>query len=414
MIKRDINDTLRNEGPDAVRARHDRAQEWSAGNGPDLQSDQQQAPLPWIDISNWDKEPVPQQEWTVLNRIPARQCVLFSGTGEIGKSTVGLHLAAAHVLARDWLHSSPEPGPAWVIDAEDEGKVLHYRLAAIIQHYNRELGAIAADDEDERRVTFASLASKGLRIMSWAGQDAVLATVNRIGKIEPTPLYRQVLEEAGDAKHKPKTIVIASSANVFAGSEIDRSQVQQFVGLLTRLAMTANGSVVLISHPSLEGMKTDTGISGSTQWHNAVRARFYMKPFKSDNDQPADTELREIVFKKNQYGPISDSILLRYQSGLFLPIKSVSSLNKQASENRAEEVFLLLLSRFKRANRNVGDKPGTSYAPAIFAKEEEARTEGLSNRHLADAMRRLFKDEVITLEQYGKHEHHRITFAKEK
>ena len=52
-------------------------------------------------------------------------------------------------------------------------------------------------------------------------------------------------------------IGIASSANVFAGNENDRSQVQQFITMLTHAAMTAHCSVVLISHPSLTGLQSD-------------------------------------------------------------------------------------------------------------------------------------------------------------
>ena len=108
----------------------------------------------------------------------------------------------------------------------------------------------------------------GLKITSLFGQDAVLATPARDGKMEPTPLYRQLLQVTGDIK--PKMIAIASSANVFSGSEIDRTQTQQFIGLLNRLATTAVGAVVLIAHPSLTGINTDTGLSGTTQWHNAI------------------------------------------------------------------------------------------------------------------------------------------------
>src|SRR4029453_10133392 len=38
-------------------------------------------PPPWIDMSRWDDEPVPEQEWAVCDRIPLRQCALFSGEG---------------------------------------------------------------------------------------------------------------------------------------------------------------------------------------------------------------------------------------------------------------------------------------------------------------------------------------------
>src|SRR5262245_15012620 len=83
-------------------------------------------------------------------------------------------------------------------------------------------------------------------VMSLTGRDALLATVSRAGRIEETPPYSQLLEAASDIR--PKMIGIASSANVFAGNEVDRNQVQQFIGLLMQLAIRANASVSLIGH----------------------------------------------------------------------------------------------------------------------------------------------------------------------
>jgi hypothetical protein len=116
-VRPDINDALRAGGPDAVRARHDKARKYT-GRGLNsshndglrppssglekakTQETKTQPPLPFINMSNWDNEPVPEQDWVVLNRIPRRQCVLFSGEGSAGKSTEQLHLSAAHVFGR--------------------------------------------------------------------------------------------------------------------------------------------------------------------------------------------------------------------------------------------------------------------------------------------------------------------------
>ena len=342
-------------------------------------------PLPFIDMSRWDDEEPPEREWAVHERIPLRQVTLFSGEGAAGKSTVQLHLSAAHAIARDWLGTTPMPGPAIFVDAEDDGDEIWRRLAAITRHYG---------------VTFEDLINGGLHLISLAGDDAVLATVTRSGKVEPTPRYQQLLEAAGDIK--PKMIGIASSANVFAGEENTRPQVQQFIGLLARIAIVANGAVQLISHPSLTGINSDTGLSGTTQWHNAVRARSYMKSIKPEaGEQPKD-DLREIVFKKNNYGPLSESIVLRWQNGLYLPVPGMNNLDKVAREAKAEEVFLALLQRFTRENRVVSDKPGTSYAPALFAKEDEATKVGLGSKNLAEAMRNLFKASKIQNEFHGR------------
>jgi RecA-family ATPase len=187
------------------------------------------------------------------------------GEGAAGKSTVELHRSAAHVLGRDWLGTMPELGPAIFVDAEDEVNVIHRRLAAVARHYG---------------VTFAKLIKDGLHIMSLVGRDAVLATVSRSGKVEATALYKQLVQAAGDIQ--PKSVTIASCANVFTGDENNRTQVTQFVGMLTHVAIVANGSVSLIGHPSLTGINSDTGLSGTTQWHNAVRARYYMKSPKHE------------------------------------------------------------------------------------------------------------------------------------
>jgi RecA-family ATPase len=338
--------------------------------------------LVFIDMSRWDDEPTPEQEWIVYNRIPRRECVLFSGEGGAGKSIEQLHLSVAAVLERDWLGIIPEQGPVIFIDAEDDEKVLHRRTKAIAAHYGANI---------------TEMIKGGLHLASWRGCDAALAVVARNGQILPTPLYKTLLETAGDIK--PVMIGIAASANVFAGNENDRAQVQQFIGLLTRVAMVADGSIALISHPSLAGINTETGLSGTTQWHNSVRARYFMRGVKPEAGEPLDTDLREIVFKKNNYGSISESIVLRWNNGLFLP---ADGLDPTAKEAAAKEVFLKLLKRFRTANRNASDKPGPTFAPALFAKEDEARSAGLTSKNLERAMRQLFRDKQIVNEEYGK------------
>jgi RecA-family ATPase len=127
-----------------------------------------------------------------------------------------------------------------------------------------------------------------------------------------------------------------------------------------------------------------------------------MKSPKPEAGEQADSDLREIVFKKNNYGPVSETIVLKYQNGLFLPLPGVASLDKVAQQTRAEEVFIDLLRRFAAANRNVSDKSGSSYAPALFAREDEAKRAGVNSKALEAVMRRLFKLGRIWNEPYGR------------
>jgi RecA-family ATPase len=196
-------------------------------------------------------------------------------------------------------------------------------------------------------------------------------------------------------------IGIAASANVFAGKENDRAQVQQFVGLLTRVAMVANGSVALISHPSLTGITSESGLSGSTQWHNSVRARAVLRGVKPEAGELIDTDLREIIFKKNNYGPIAETIKLKWSNGLYLPITG-DAFDQLAKDEAAREVFLTLLKRYRDSNRNVSDKKSITYAPAVFANEDEASNAGVTRKDLANAMVALFKEGLIWNEPCGR------------
>jgi RecA-family ATPase len=339
-------------------------------------------PVKWLEMSQWDSEPIPERQWAIFNRVPLNQAGLFSGEGGTGKSIIELHKNVAHVAGKDWLGSLPEPGPAFYIGAEDDANEIHIRLAAIAKHCG---------------VTFAQL--KQLWVLPLLGQDATLCASGKSGRVETTGLYKQIYEAAGDIK--PRNISIDTLSRAFAGSEIDRVQVYAFAQHMQALAMVAQGSVTILSHPSLSGINSGSGISGSTAWHGAFRFRQYLTSSKPDAGEQPDNDLRQLEFKKNQYGPIGETIVLRYQSGLFLPVAGMSGLEKVAADQKADDVFLELLRRFDLEKRNVSDKHSPTFAPTVFAKEKEAKEAKIGSRQLEDAMRRLFKAGKIENEVTG-------------
>jgi len=353
-------------------------------------------PIKWIDMSTWDGEPTPEREWFIRDRIPVRQPTLFSGEGAVGKSLLTLHLLVATALGRDWLKMLPEPGPAWYVGAEDDERELRIRLNPILKLFS---------------ATHTDLVEAGFQMKSLFGEDAILGAPNGRGIIEPTPLFLQLFEEAADKK--PKAIAIDASADVFAGNEIDRSHVRQFVGsLLRRLAGAIDGAVILLSHPSLTGINTGTGLSGSTGWHNSVRARMYLTSPKPEAGEQSDSDLRELTFKKNQYGPIGESIVLRWKDGLFLPERGMSSLEVAVAEKTADEIFLKLLTRFTQNGQNVSHKnQPANYAPRLFAKEPEAKNLPRAKTALEEAMQRLFREQKIHVETYGRHSYERLAMG---
>jgi RecA-family ATPase len=342
--------------------------------------------LPWLDMSNWDNAPIPERKWAIRDRVPANQAGMFSGEGGTGKSIIELMKNVAHVAGKDWLGSMPEQGPAIYLGTEDTADEIHIRLAAIAEHYN---------------VKFQELVEGGFHVLPLLGKDATLCAPTPGGKIEVTGLYRQLYEIAGDLK--PKNISVDTLSRAFAGSEIDRVQVYAFAMHMQKLAEVAGGSVTVLSHPSLAGIASGSGISGSTAWHGAFRFRQYLKSAKVEAGEQPDNDLRELEFKKNQYGPKGESMILRYQRGLFLPEGAISNLDKASRTAKAEELFLSLLGRFTREGRNVSDKStANNFAPAAFAKEDEARKHRITKAEFDQAMRDLFRTEKIWMENYGR------------
>jgi RecA-family ATPase len=316
----------------------------------------------------------PVTEWSVNNRLPVGYASLFSGEGAAGKSLIELQRSVAHALTVNWLGVTPTPGRALFIEAEDGPITIHQRLYDILDHHG---------------YRFADLKDK-FYVASLVEEDTVMAQPNRkSGRLETTSLYDRIFEMAGDIK--PISITIASSANVFAGNELDRGQVQQFMSALTRIARVASGSLVLISHPSLTGINSGSGLSGSTQWHNSVRARYYITGVKNQDGEP-EGDLRVISFKKNNYGPVTEEIVVRYQNGLFVPANT--TVDQAARAEQADEVYLTVMRLLIDQNRDLSPSPASpDYAPKLIS--EHPGSKPFRKQDMEQAQQRLLNTNQI-------------------
>jgi RecA-family ATPase len=343
------------------------------------------ADLPRLRIINpalWDEQPVPPREWVVPDWIPARTVTLLFGDGGAGKTTLALQLAVARALARDWITTMPTPGRTLILSAEDDDREMHRRVDAIRTHYG---------------ASFAEL--KDMRLVDLVGENAVLGELARNGIISATKLFDAVVAEI--AQFQPELVIIDALADAFAGDENNRTQARQFIARLKRPARDHGCAFLVLAHPSLSGLATGRGTSGSTGWSNSVRSRLYFTPAQASDGSEPDPELRILSVAKANYGPTGTTITLRWKAGVYVPQGGPAPLDRMAQEAKADDAFLRLLKRFTAQGRNVCDRKGPTYAPAIFAKEPEAKENGIRKEHLADAMVRLFKASRIRLEQYG-------------
>lgn len=331
------------------------------------------------DAASWDGEAVPERRWLVRDRIPLGAVSLLGGDGGTGKTTIALQLAAATALETDWFGKDVEaPGPVIFVSGEEDEDEVHRRLGTILSAQGR---------------IFRDL--RGLYLLCLTEREATLAAADRSGLVKPTTLYEHLLEQA--ARIEPSLIVIESSADVFAGDENDRGQVKQFVNLLRRLARPSEAAVLLINHPSLTGLSSGSGTSGSTSWNNSVRSRLYFSQ-KVDKDQP-DRDLRELKIMKANYGPAGEAIPLRWQHGMFVAVDGAPAPEKIAAQCVVDETFLRILDKRNAQGRLVRPRSGRGYAPAEFARDPEAG--GITRHAFETAMSRLFDANRIKVTETG-------------
>ena len=332
-------------------------------------------PLPYVDLS---LDLVPR-DWLVPERIPMRNVSLLSGEGAMGKSLLLMQLSGAVVLGRDWLSTLPTMGPVLYVSCEEDDDEIRRRIEAVAIHYGS---------------SRLEMIERGLRVLSFAGEDAILGLPDRNDIIKPTPLFERIQRDA--LQLRPKLIALDASADVFGGKENDRAQTRQFITLQRGLAIKVDAAVVMVAHPSLTGIATDTGLSGNTAWHNSVRARMYFKTAPGD-----DASLRVLEVKKNNYGPQSENILLRWKNGVYVVEPGKGTLARMAAEQEIDHLFLTLLRRLADQGRNVSDKVSPSYAPSVFANEPDALAAKATKKTFAEAMTRLFAARKIRVVPFG-------------
>ncbi|MGY6549595.1 MAG: AAA family ATPase [Roseinatronobacter sp.] len=329
--------------------------------------------------SDLDGKPVPERKWHVRDLIPSNTVTLFGGDGGTGKSLCALQLAASTALARQWLGFPVRPGRAVYLSAEDDKAELHRRLADIAQ---------------SEGVTLAEM--EALTLRSLAGEDALLATLAKGGTLEATGLLDAIEELL--QRDRPDLLVLDTLADYFPGNENDRAQARQFISMLRGLAIRHECAVVMLAHPSLTGINSGTGTSGSTGWNNSVRSRLYLSRVVQDGYEP-NPDARVLRTMKANYSRTGAEIALTWQNGIFLADAPVTGLDRVAASAKAERVFLKLLREFTDQGRSVNHAGGPTYAPTLFANHPQG--EGCTKKALKAAMDCLLTDGKIKIATDG-------------
>jgi RecA-family ATPase len=331
--------------------------------------------------------PVPERRWHVEGLLPAGTVTGLSGDGATGKSTIALQLAVVTVTGGYWFGIEVARGPAIYVTAEDDMDEMQRRLDAITAALGTDLAAL-----DE------------LHIVPLAHRDALLATTDsRTGILRPTDLFRAFDDRVAEVR--PALVLLDTKADLFGGDENNRAHARQFVGMLRAQAIRHDTTELLLDHPSLGGLASGTGTSGSTGWSNSLRSRLYFERVKDDAGNETDVDARLLRVMKSNYARSGTEMKIRWDGGVFkLASSGAGGFDRYAAQQDADQVFLKLVAAYEAEGRTVSTA-GPAYAPTVFAKD--ARSQGVGKRGLTDAMNRLFETKRVVLEEFGPPSHRR-------
>jgi RecA-family ATPase len=273
----------------------------SAGNAADRLK-----PLQGFTGASWHGRQPPPREWFVEDCFPKNNVGLVSGDGGLGKSLLMHQLCIAASTGQPWLGLQVARCRSLALFCEDDPDELERRHHAIC----RSMGVEVADTDD-------------FMMVSRSGEESVLMEFDRKDdRAKPTRFLAQLEDLIWD--WGAQIVILDTAADVFGGNEIVRNQVRRFVMRLKAIATRISGIVVLTAHPSVSGMSSGSGISGSTAWNNSVRARLYLTAPKAayeDDTSDQDRDVRVLKTMKMNYGPAGSKVRVRYVDGAFQRIE---------------------------------------------------------------------------------------------
>lgn len=285
--------------------------------------------------------------------LPCGYATLLAGHGGHGKSSIALYLAVCIATGRPFFGLPTEQRRVLYLSCEDRQDVLHWRLARICRHLDVDMAELAThktnDSSDagfsgnDRTVVSSSkmnqhgdsFALGHLDIIDLVGENATLweRTSNGGGTTGPFNLLTGTLSDA-------EVLIVDGVADTFAGNENDRGDAKRFVNALVGLIPPDRGAVILIHHVNkpAAGTSTSEGYSGSTGWHNAVRARWYLYPEIEQSDEGTDRTGRQILeLQKSNLGKADQRMVFEWDDHAHLFLGQLAAGTSAVERNMRDE-----------------------------------------------------------------------------
>lgn len=232
-------------------------------------------------------EDIPPHPFLIPNWLPLEAATLMSGNGGLGKSYIALEIGIGIACGGVVLGSRVEPSRVVYLSAEDPLNTIKWRARQFLQ-------SPAGQELDHSKLG-------NLKVIDWSVEkEKILYKLNSGGKnsagfdVLTMERLREIVIE-----HDPVLVIVDNDSSLFGGSEIDRSQVNEY--MMGMVEMQRLAAWLLLHHIDKSSARAgkDDAYSGSTAWNNSARARWSL-----------GAEM--LTVQKNNYGPKGYQAAVRF------------------------------------------------------------------------------------------------------
>jgi len=302
--------------------------------------------------------PIPKREWLLDQWFPTKAVSALFGQGGVGKTLLIHQLANCVATGAPFMGLETKKMPVLMVLCEDDADEISRRQLSI--NAWRQVNEITETGPED------------LYIWPRVGEENILVTFPSQGEDKAGEFFGQLCEqvEAVKGEEEELLVIIDTTADTFGGNENIRREVNTYIKTyLGSFSKNYNATVIMLAHPSMSGMSSGTGMSGSTAWENSVRARAYFSRADDADD------VRYLSRKKSNYSQSGDStnITLVWDEGVYQIPQLPNQLDK--IENRAlKNRIINLIKQAEKEGNPFRQRTGRKIAealPALLAEKKQ-------------------------------------------
>lgn len=281
-----------------------------------------------IDLRGLARRAPRPPRFIIADWLPCGYSTLLAGHGGVGKSGIALHLAACIAWGQHFFGLPTEQRRILYLSCEDREDIVHWRLKHIC---------------DFEGIALADLAGR-LEMIDLVGRDSILYARDPGTGTTRTAAYAMLAERMHALQIE--VLFVDGVSDAFAGNENAKTEVKQFVNSLLALIPAQSGAVMLIGHvakPAASAPNTSEGYSGTTGWHNAVRARWYLYPETEPGDDWSSggrlnrTGHLQLELQKTNHGAMDKSLRFHWDNRARLFVGEMTQSSASAAGRASQE-----------------------------------------------------------------------------